>query len=476
MLLCQRQWPPRRILFVDAGLIVPEAVAWCHRSGIEADVFSGHARGERLAVGHWYTLDLQGLFDQIARFEPDLVIQVNGKVDPVGILGSLMALIGLPWAIWYVDNPMVGGRCREFFAQRSPFTFPLVFDAMALARLTTLHPTSEAIEGGWRKMPAIPLASEPRLFTAAAQPAERRDLPFVFVGASLYQAKQIAESTILVKKLPWSESLRQALEADYDTWCCRVWSGQPVETPDAILRHRLASAWPGVELDTPVDEDGGLELGGEGLLGLVEHYLTHRLRLRLAICFLDRGLTVYGDEGWQAGLEAEALARGLDLNQIIYPRVDYYSELPAIYGRSRVVLNSTRPSLWGIYNQRVLDGALAGAMVLSDPRPVLNQHFGTLASRMTSVGSVEMLRQVDRWEAQPQVLLQIRNELRNKVQTAHTYDVRMLEVFCAIETAGIPERPLLFDTPRLNARLGHPELGPPTAKALEQIKAIAPEC
>ncbi len=78
---------------------------------------------------------------------------------------------------------------------------------------------------------------------------------------------------------------------------------------------------------------------------------------------------IVGDRGWRVEFRHEPRQpRYLDA-------LSYYAELPAFYGHSAINFNCTSKQMKGAVNQRVFDVPAAGAFVLTDWRPQMEQLF-----------------------------------------------------------------------------------------------------
>ena len=255
---------------------------------------------------------------------PAFFLCVNGAgLDDDGLVFSLLAALGVPVAIWFVDNPFhVLGRFRGQFWQK-----------------TLLCATDDAFLPALRDLGAahllhLPLAAAHQFFTAL--PEAGLDRRTVFVGRSAFAGHdrffagcRPAEALLAEARAMVATGARP----DFFWWTQRL---------------DLGPLWPG---KTARQAGCGADL-------------TARELRRQTLTALAGAvpLTVFGDAAWN-----ELLPAGTDLR----PPVDYYGRLPGIFAGAGLSVNVTSPLLPHGLTQRHFDVFAAGGCLITDATPGL---------------------------------------------------------------------------------------------------------
>jgi spore maturation protein CgeB len=131
---------------------------------------------------------------------------------------------------------------------------------------------------------------------------------------------------------------------------------------------------------------------------------------------------VYGDPGWR-----ELLGNGFRLR----PEVNYYDELPQVYGHTSINFNATSLQMKAAVNQRVFDAPAAGGFVLTDFREQLAELF-QVGEEVACFGNLGEIPDLVRFYLQhTSVREKMTVKARSRVLAEHTYRHRvaaMLEV------------------------------------------------
>lgn len=289
----------------------------------------------------------------LADERPALFLSVNLQgLDALGERFHLLRACGVPVAVWCVDNPF-----HLLSALRGPWWRAARLCVTDASFITLLH------AHGAQQVMHLPLATGPEFFgpelRGEGQPASGRpgngdaagsalssptsqsttlDLkPVVFVGRSAFPGKGgfFAGQRIAPALLDEARGLlaTPGPRPDFHWWTARL---------------GIDTLWPG----------NAVRAAG---LGAEECALARRVRCLHAAA--PRGLTVFGDDGWQP-----LLAPGTEVR----PPVDYYATLPAVYRAARWSLNVTSLLLPAGLTQRHFDVWAAGGFCITDDTPGLD--------------------------------------------------------------------------------------------------------
>jgi spore maturation protein CgeB len=125
---------------------------------------------------------------------------------------------------------------------------------------------------------------------------------------------------------------------------------------------------------------------------------------------------IYGDFGWR-----ELLGKGF----ILRPEVNYYDELPQVYGATVINFNATSLQMKTAVNQRVFDAPAAGGFLLTDFREQLAELFkvGDEVACFEEPGEIPEL--VHFYLRHTEVREKMTAKARDRVLTNHTYRHRV---------------------------------------------------
>jgi spore maturation protein CgeB len=264
------------------------------------------------------------LLRAIVAHRPDMLLTINYMgFDTGGTVGELLDAVGLPTAIWFVDNPMFAaqGYLPLPHEQTSLFSWDRTF-VPVLAQL------------GAKDVHHLPLATDPNTFHAGHAVASK---PYTvsFVGSSLVGLEARWRNRLQPPQRAAAAQLAQALLADRGVMVTQsVQACRPIDQKMLILAYAnfvASSHYRRVQL--------------EGLVG--------------------EGLTIFGDAGWRDQLPLAQLQPGFN----------YGVCLAAVYGASVVNINATNLQMPATVNQRVFDVPAAGGLLLSDRQAELPDYF-----------------------------------------------------------------------------------------------------
>lgn len=282
---------------------------------------------------------------------PALAISVNfNGLDANGHIFELCRALGVPLAIWLVDNP---------WNLLSGIQLPWWKEAHLLVTDKSFIPGLQA--NGAQHVWHMPLAASWHMFEARGKEANGKPL---FVGRSSFpdKARYFAGLRTDPALLAQANTLSDRLP-DFHWW--REQYNLPL--------------WPGRQMRQ-------ISLGAEEMS-------TSRKSQWLKTILAERALEIIGDDGWQSYLGDVETGKP----------VDYYGSLPSLYAGAGCVLNITSLLLPGSLNQRHFDVWAAGGYLLSDAtpgleifpeelvKPVICQNASEMASKMADMRNREEL-------------------------------------------------------------------------------------
>lgn len=331
----------------------------------------------------------QGAWEAIwAGRKPALLLSVNLRgLDPDGRLFYFCRALGVPVALWFVDNPwhLLSAVRLPWWREAALFvTDPGFIPGLrAAGAKRVFHLPLAVAPHMWRSLPAQMCAGaggigcEPPLFVGRSAFPERDR----FFAAARVPAELMAEAEALLFQP----------------------HGGPMPDVHWWLQKLNVTPWPGQSA----------RCAG---LGAERCALANRVRwLRAGEL---AGLRVVGDNGWRG------LLPGLEL----LPPVDYYTALPRLYAAAAAVLNVTSLLLPGSLSQRHFDVWAAGGLLLSDPTPGLEIFPEELTRPMTLRGPEELAPRLAELRARPAQARALREAWRAHLRAGHGYEHRVAHI------------------------------------------------
>ena len=331
-------------------------------------------------LARWRTL-LQG-------GKPAFLLSVNMRgLDAEGRAFELCRALGIPVALWFVDNPwhVLSGVRLPWWQDAHIF----VTDASFVGSLGAY---------GADRVFHLPLAVAPHMW---------RDLP------NLSPSSIIMESPLFVGRSAFPEkdrffaaaSVPRALEAEAASLLEA--STGPKDAPHFFWWHSKlgGSLWPGYDVRRPG-------------LGAERCAQANRRRWLLAATADEGMLRVIGDEGWKP------LLPGTE----ILPPVDYYTTLPGVYAGAEAVLNVTSLLLPQSLSQRHFDVWASGGLLLSDATPGLGIFPAELTEPITLSGPGDFMVKCAWFRAHPQAARDLRRAWRGHLRAQHGYEQRIQQI------------------------------------------------
>lgn len=328
---------------------------------------------------------LRQILLDVQEFSPDLVFTVNHLgFDREGLLLDTLHRLRVPSVSWYVDSPAI--ILSLYDGPQSDLAFIFVWDP-------TYIPEAQAL--GFDRVFPLPLATDPEIFSPERAGIKgNRRTPVAFVGNSMVGSVQKK-----LARLPGSHNFQELVNRLFKSF-----QSQPFRRLESLLRSE------GLEEDPllqGLDRQGWSDL--EAAL-LWKSTLEYRLTcIRELVPFEP---VVYGDAGWR-----ELLGNGF----ILRPEVNYYDELPQVYGATVINFNATSLQMKAAVNQRIFDTPAAGGFLLTDFREQLAELFrvGEEVACFEEPGEIPEL--VYFYLQHPEVRKKMTAKARERVLAEHTY-------------------------------------------------------
>jgi len=130
---------------------------------------------------------------------------------------------------------------------------------------------------------------------------------------------------------------------------------------------------------------------------------------------------VFGDAGWLKDLPPERLGTA-----------KYYDTLPAVYRRSKIVVDINRIVIRNGFTQRPFDVLASGGFILTGSKPVTGDCFvceGAKSEIAVFRNEQDLCRLIDYYLVHDDTREAIANRGMKKVAQFHTYDQRIAEIF-----------------------------------------------
>jgi spore maturation protein CgeB len=372
-----------KILLINPDyFLIPEVMRACRQLGHQVRLALFDKRrdqGEEV---------LRQLLGEVRDFAPDLVFTVNHLgFDREGLLADSLHRLRVPSVSWYVDSPAI--ILSLYDGPRSDLAFIFVWDPTYIPEVRSL---------GFERVFPLPLATDPEVFSPERAKGNGGQSPVAFVGNSLLGSVQQK-----LARLPQGQDFQELFN--------RL---SKVFNP---LHSRNLDSWLAAEglRDEPLlqslDRQGWNDLQA-GLLWRAT--LEYRLACVRELAPFET--VIYGDQGWRELVGQDFVLR---------PEVNYYDELPGVYGGTAVNFNATSLQMKAAVNQRVFDAPAAGGFVLTDFREQLAELFkvGEEVACFREPGEIPEL--VRYYLKHPEVRKRMTAKARARVLKEHTYRHRV---------------------------------------------------
>jgi spore maturation protein CgeB len=330
---------------------------------------------------------LRRLLIAVRDFSPDLVFTINHLgFDREGLLLDTLHRLRVPSVSWYVDSPAI--ILSLYDGPQSDLAFIFVWDPTYIPEVRSL---------GFERVFPLPLATDPEIFSPERAKG-KVPLPVSFVGNSLVGSVQKK-----LERLPDSQDFQGLFGR-----LSQAFKPQPFRNLESLLMSEGLSENP---LIRGLDRQGMSDLEAALLWKATLEY-----RLTCVRELLPFEPVIYGDAGWR-----ELLGNRVTLR----PEVNYYDELPQVYGGTAINFNATSLQMKAAVNQRVFDAPAAGGFVLTDFREQLAELF-EVGEEVACFGEPGEIGDLVRFYLQhPEVRETMTAKARSRVLAEHTYRHRV---------------------------------------------------
>jgi spore maturation protein CgeB len=380
-----------RILVVNTDyFLIPEVTRAFRQLGHELQVILfNKRRDEGQEV-------LQRILQQVADYAPDLVFTVNHLgFDREGLLMEALNRLRLPSVSWYVDSPAI--ILNLYAGPKSDLTHIFVWDP-------TYVPEVKAL--GFTQVHTLPLGTDPETFhPQVAANLGRWRSRVAFVGNSM--------TPPLVKKLERLPSSPEFLELFRQLQ--EAYQAQPHRRLNLLLAERGLAGHPLIK-QMNVSELTDLEAA-------IIWSATRNYRLECVRQLAPFHPTIYGDSGWR-----QLVGPSFRLA----PEVNYYDDLPAIYGATAVNFNATSLQMKAAVNQRVFDVPAAGGFLITDFKEQLAEVLEPGKESVCYHQPEEIPDLVRFYLHHPEARERIVARARARVLREHTYRHRLQEMLAVL--------------------------------------------
>jgi spore maturation protein CgeB len=330
---------------------------------------------------------LRQLLIDVRDFSPDLVFTINHLgFDREGLLLDTLHRLRVPSVSWYVDSPAI--ILSLYDGPQSDLAFIFVWDPTYIPEVRSL---------GFERVFPLPLATDPEIFSPE-RARGKRPQPVSFVGNSL-----VGSVKQKLARLPDSQDFQELFNR-----LSMAFKPHPFRNLESLL---ISEGMGGNPLIRDLDRQGWSDLEAALLWRATLEY-----RLGCVREILPFKPVIYGDPGWR-----ELLGSGV----VLRPEVNYYDELPQVYGSTAINFNATSLQMKAAVNQRVFDAPAAGGFVLTDFREQLAELF-EVGEEMACFGEPGEIADLVRYYLQhPEVRETMTGKARSRVLAEHTYRHRV---------------------------------------------------
>lgn len=324
------------------------------------------------------------------RYQGIFIIDSGADHRFISSLKTIQVSIGIPWIIWFVDDPEGYG----FPANCEPdWTIAFCWDKEICRQISS--------EDSGSRIPLIhlPLATDPESFF----PEEKGLTPFpggVFVGSS------VRLNELLDKAARSAPGFFEDLDS---LW--QVYKKDVTRTPQTMILSYLTGKT-GQKLGV-IEKDPLCRLWRHTAIHLLGTWKRRELVSRL----IGPGGGVFGDRGWEK-----------TVGNLYHGQVAYGEELRRVYNGSAFVLDIRPPQAWTGLTQRIFDASACGRPVLAEYSPELEILFEP-ADGLSCFQSAEEAQEIKKhFFYSPCEIRKRAEKTREKVLSCHTYRHRAEEI------------------------------------------------
>jgi len=340
---------------------------------------------------------VEAILGHVVQDRPDFLLSVNHLgFDEEGKLTELLEALKLPFAVWYVDSPTF--TIKNFRRNVSPYGVLFIWERSYLESMR---------QYGFQKTHFLPLATDPSVF----RPVRRSRVPVRFRGLVSFVGNSMVEAV-------------------------EDWFGKFPSSPVIEAIRRLAVPLQMENHRVPMDQILDTIAKKHGLRAEFKDPV-HHLNLQAALVWkatleyrrkLVEGLEtfdirIFGDGGWHQILDGKAR---------LFPPVNYYRELPAIFNGTDVNINATSFQMNSAVNRRVFDAAACGAFLVTDHQPDMDRLFDPEREAVCYEDIAQARDQVAYYLKNRKDRQGIADRARRRVLGEHTYVHRLKKMISVL--------------------------------------------
>jgi len=289
--------------------------------------------------GEGNTEIIEKIIAAIIDFKPDFILTVNHLgFDREGILTDFFTVLKVPYASWYIDNPLF--IMDVFKNQVSDYLTIFAWDRDYIDDLKA-H--------GFKHVFYLPLATDPDIFNCSAGGQSEKNIYDIgFVGSSWVNSYNHC-----LDKIGHSRETLQLIDKLSDQYLNSTEKNS--EKIDFILTDAENSLY-----------QFNLNHCRSEFLPAVTWRATQKYRLSCIKEILPFTPRIHGDPGWK---------NILNRDNVVFPELNYYDELPQFINSCKINFNTTCQQMKTGINQRVFDVPATGSFLLTDYRSQIEEHF-----------------------------------------------------------------------------------------------------
>ena len=327
------------------------------------------------------------------RESASMIVTINDwGIDYDGELSDFLESREIIQVNWYVDDPFYEEIMFRPKFRPSPLRFDFVSDK---GYLTPMH------ERGYQAR-FLPLGTDLSVFHPDPTDNAGPQHDLVFVGNSYL--RQMNEMLALAPS--FADVLAPVLGPVIREYLADVSYDVEAAVTERIKKRMLPP-----------------ELSYEKACYIAKHAAGYFGRKRLVTALARRyaSFRVFGDAGWLQDLPPERLGTA-----------KYYDTLPAVYRKSKIVVDINRIVIRNGFTQRPFDVLASGGFILTGTKPVTGDCFiceGTEAEIAVFRSEDDLCRRIDYYLEHDDERKAIASRGMKKVSQCHTYDRRIAEIF-----------------------------------------------
>ncbi len=375
---------PKRVLAVDAPYFVTGEMSRAFSElGAEVELVNlDPGAKDRLGGAEEF---IAALLSRVDSFQPDFLFTVNHLgFDSEGYLVEELERRGVPSAVFYVDSPLL--ILSEPSRLVGEFNQIFCWDEYLVERMRSL---------GFPRVHYLPLAASVSHFyprSPAEIPPEFK-VPIAFVADSL--AADIEKFRICLTPEMLDPTLGEKIELS-------------LNGDGRLIYEALETARNGFNFDSSEQS--------RAFNAAWTKIINQKIRLKTLVELTELGLTVFGDEGWDALFDGRC-------PELRSP-IAYFRELPLLYNGAAISFNYSSLQMPQGLNQRVFDVPACGGFLLTDHRPELEEIFEVDKDIAVYHSPEEARELAEYYLSRPELRKKMSASARTKVIANHTYKRR----------------------------------------------------